>query len=86
MLHQEQVKRQLLVREALEQGQHVLTLIGQRKVVGVLNAPLDAAQSGQLAQIQGLHQVVGLGFGDFGVYRHGKRVKAPGGRLAEVRK
>jgi hypothetical protein len=41
---------------------------------------------GELAQVQGLHQVVGLGFGDFGENRHGKRVKAPGEVLAEVGK
>ena len=79
VLHEEQVKRQLLVRQAFEQGEHILTLIGGGEVVGVFNPALNAAQSGELAQVQGLHQVVGLGFGDFGEYRHGERVKAPEG-------
>ncbi len=77
--HQEQVKGQLFVGEALKQGEHILSMGGGGEVVGVFNATFDAAQGGELAQVEGLHQVVGLGFGDFGEYRHGKRVKAPEG-------
>jgi hypothetical protein len=60
------------VRQALKQGEDVLALIGCSEIVGVFNPALNAAQSGELAQIQGLHQVIGLGFGDFGEYRHGR--------------
>jgi len=77
VLHQKQVKRQLLVCQALEQGEHIFALVCRGEVVGVFNAAFDAAQGGELTQVQGLHQVVGLGFRDFGEYRHGKRVKAP---------
>ena len=44
MLHQVEVKRQLLGTQALEQCQHPLSLVGRQKIVGVFNAALNAAQ------------------------------------------
>ena len=70
VLHQVQVKRQLRVRQALEQGQHPFTGSAGDEVVGVLDAALDAAQRGQLAQVQRVQQGGGLAFGDFGVDGH----------------
>ena len=73
VFHQQQIKRQLRMCQALEQGEHILALIGGGEVIGVFDTAFDAAQGSELAQIQGLQQVVGLGFRDFGEYRHGKR-------------
>ena len=83
MLHQVQVERQLLGREALEQRQHELALVAGQKVVGVLDAALNAAQLHQLAQLQTAQQLARLGIGDFGKNGHrsgGRRKKKGKGR------
>ena len=51
MLHQVQVKRQLLERQAFKQRQHVLALIGIYKIVGVFDAACSALDGLQLPQI-----------------------------------
>ncbi|MNV67615.1 hypothetical protein D3C71_1604210 [compost metagenome] len=85
VLHQVQVERQLLGREALEQRQDPLTLIGGQEVVGVLYASLDAAQALEGAQRQVAQQFARLFFGDFGKNSHGKE-HAPGAAQEERRK
>ncbi len=72
VLHQEQIKRQLFLGQALEQGEHVIALGRGGEVIGVFDAALNAAQFCQFAQVQGLHQLGRLGLGDFGEYRHGR--------------
>ena len=67
--HQVEVERQLLRRQALEQGQHVAALGRGDEVVAVLDARLD-----RLAGDQAPDRVVGeprrqLGFGDVGIDR-----------------
>ena len=72
MLHQVQVKRQLLKAQTLEQSQHVLTLIGRQKVVGVFNAALNAAQFFERAKGQAAQQVARIFIGNFGENSHGE--------------
>ena len=50
MLHQVQIKWELLAGESLKQGQNVLALVGGQKIIGVFNAAADAFQRGQLAK------------------------------------
>jgi hypothetical protein len=42
----------LRVRESLKQRQHVLALAAGEKVIGVLNAALDAFELDQLAKLE----------------------------------
>jgi putative methionine-R-sulfoxide reductase with GAF domain len=70
VLHQLQVEGQLLVREPLEQREHVLPVGRVGEVVGVLDARSNALQLGQLAQAQALQQRVGLVERDLCVNRH----------------
>jgi hypothetical protein len=70
VLHQAEVERQLLERQALEQRQHPRACAGGGKVIGVLNAALDAAQFAELAQMQFAQETLGLIRGDFGKYGH----------------
>ena len=70
MLHEMQIKRQLFKVEALKQCEHVLSFVGRGKVIGVFYAALNTAQTGQRAQVQGLHQFGCLRLGNFGEYRH----------------
>ena len=48
VLHEPQVKRQLFKAQALKNGEHILTLVGAGKVVGVFYAALAAFQVLQL--------------------------------------
>ena len=91
VLHQVQVERQLLERQALEQRQHVLAAVGVDEVVGVLDAGLDAAQAGQRADVQRRDELARLVERDFGEDRHrGRALEAerararPAGRPAPV--
>ena len=52
VLHQVQIKRQLLKRQPFKQGQHVLTLGGIYKIIGVLDATGAALDGLQLTQVQ----------------------------------
>lgn len=70
VLHQPQVKRELLRCEPLEQGQHIGRLVGGDEVIGVFNAPGAALQVLECAQIERLQKGVGLSEGDLCVYRH----------------
>ena len=65
VLHQVQVIRQLLVREALEQGQHPFAALGAQEVIGVFNAALDALQLLDLAQTQVVGELLCLVEADF---------------------
>ena len=76
VLHQVQVKRQLRVRQALEQRQHPFALAGGGEVVGVLDAAFDAVQLGQLAQVERAQQRRGLVEAHFGVDSHVAEVGA----------
>ncbi len=81
VLHQVQVKRQLVVGQALEQREHILALVGADKVIRVFDAPLNAAQRSELPQLEKVHQFARLGFGNFGENRHGnnrERAARPG--------
>ena len=60
VLHEVQVKRQLLKAQPLKQRQDVLPLIGIDKVVGVFNAASAALDALQLAEAQCLQEVGGL--------------------------
>ena len=71
VLHQPQVKRQLLRRQPFEQGQHIGRLIGSDKVVGVLNAAGAALHGLESAQLQGGKKSAGLVERDLCVNRHG---------------
>ena len=71
VLHEVKVKGQLCLGQAFKQGEHILARIGTDKVIGVFNAPFNAAKAGQLAQVQGLHQRSRIVFRDFGKDRHG---------------
>ena len=70
MLHQIQVKGQLLGAQALEQGQHPFALVGGQKVVGVFNTTLNATQFGQLTQGNTTQQLARVFVGDFGKNGH----------------
>jgi hypothetical protein len=70
VLHQVQVKRQLLERQALKQRQDVFALVGVDKVVGVFDAASGTLDVLQLPQIQGVQERCSLVKRDFGVYGH----------------
>ena len=70
MLHQVQVKRQLLETQAFEQGQDVATLIGVGEIVGVLDAARARVQGLQLPQSERMQKGSGLVKRDFGVNGH----------------
>jgi hypothetical protein len=72
VLHQVQVKRQLLKRQPLEQREHELALGGGGEIVGVLDAALNAAQFAQLAEFQFAQQGLRLFGGDFSENSHGR--------------
>jgi hypothetical protein len=50
MLHQIQIKRQLLMCEALKQREHIAARFCINKIVGVFNAALAALEIGHSAQ------------------------------------
>ena len=75
MLHQVQVKRQLLESEALKQGQHVATLVGIDKIVGIFDATGTGFDMLQLTQSKRLQKRGGLGERDFGVNGHARNCK-----------
>ena len=70
VLHQVQVKRQLLGRQALEQREHEFALRAGEEVVGVFNPALNAAQFDQLANLQAAQHFACIFFGDFGKNGH----------------
>ena len=71
VLHQVQVEGQLRKVQALEQRQHIAAFAGGREIVGVLDAAFNAAQFGELAQMQVLHEALRLVDGYFGENGHG---------------
>ena len=81
VLHQVQVKRQLLGRQALEQCEHEFTLRAGEEVVGVFNPALNATQFDQLANLQAAQHFACIFFGDFGKngHRSAQRGKSRGG-------
>ena len=81
VLHQVQVKRQLLGRQALEQREHEFALRAGEEVVGVFNPALNAAQFDQLANLQAAQHFACIFFGDFGKngHRSAQRGKSRGG-------
>ena len=70
VLHQAQIKGKLLGGQALEQGQHIGTLVGGNKVIGVFNAPGAALHVLKTAQAQRLQKSAGLRKRDLCVNRH----------------
>ena len=79
VLHEPQVKRELLKGEPLKQRQHVIVglaiELGADEIVGVFNATRAALHVGELAQFQRLQQVAGLLTGDFCIHRHGLKTQ-----------
>ena len=72
MLHQIQIKRQLLVAQTFKQREHIFALIGGGKVIGVFDAAGNAAQLLQLANVQLLEQITCRFQRHLGKYSHGE--------------
>ena len=75
VLHQVEIKRQLLGAQALEQSQYPLSLIGCQEVVGVFNTTLNTAQRGELAQGDAAQQIARVFVRDFGKNGHAQARK-----------
>ena len=72
VLHQLQVKGQLVRRQTLEQGQHPFALVGADEVVGVLDTGRDALQGQQPTAAEAMQQVSGLLEAYLGVDGHAR--------------
>jgi hypothetical protein len=70
MAHELEVEGQLVGRQALEQRQHPLALLGAQEVVGVFDAAADRVERAHGPQVQLLGQGFGLGPAHFGVDGH----------------
>ena len=70
VLHQAQVKRQLLEGQPLEQAQHIAAGRGVDEIVGVLDAARNTLQSQQFAQVESGHEARRLVKRHIGVDRH----------------
>ena len=88
VLHQPQIKRQLLKIQALKHRQHIFALVGAGEVVGVFDAAGAAFECGEAAQLERGQEFGCLRKRNFCVNRHGmclrKRAEGWWGVSAEL--